>query len=73
MDHDGRRYPKSDYEGVSVPEAYEHNTGILPHEHCDLEARFPKAVAAEPQADQDVDAEDLVEQRGVTIGMRGDK
>ena len=71
MEHDGRRYPKSDFEGVSVPEAYEHDVCILPHEHVDMEARFPKAVAAEPQADQDMDEEDLVEQKGVAIGMRG--
>ena len=70
MEHDGRRYPKGHFEGMSVPEAYEHDVCILLHEHDDLDARFPKAVAAEPLPDQDLGEEDLVERNGVTIGMK---
>ena len=40
MEHDGRRYPKSDFEGVRVTETYEHDVCIFPHAHVDFEARF---------------------------------
>ena len=70
MGHDGRRYPRSDFEGMDVPDAFEHNVHMLPHEHDDLEERFPRAMAAEPQGDHDMDSEDLLEQEGVAIGMK---
>ena len=70
MSHDGRQYPRSEFEGVAVPDAYEHDVHMLPHEHHNLEERFPRAVAAEPQGDQDMDCEDLLEQEGVAIGMK---
>ena len=66
--HDGRRFPSQDYEGEVVPDAYEHGLDVLPHEMPDLEERFPRALAADPQGDADPIADDSLEERGVAIG-----
>ena len=70
MSHDGQRYPKTNFEGQDVPDAFEHDVHMLPHEHGDLKERFPRALAAEPQGDCDVDTEDLLEKEGVEIGKK---
>ena len=68
MSHDGGRFPNVKFEDADVPEAFEHDVSVLPHEHEDLEARFPRAVAARPPGDRDMDAEDELERTGMEIG-----
>ena len=53
MMHHGRRFPKSEYEGDAVPEAYRHDPQLLPHLREDLEQLFPCAVACSPAGNAD--------------------
>ena len=66
--HDGRSFPAQDYEGVVVPDAYEYSLDVLPHELPDIDARFPRALAADPQGDEDPYEDTSLEVRGVAIG-----
>ena len=66
--HDGRSFPAQDYEGMVVPDAYEHGLDVLPHELPDVDARFPRALAADPRGDEDPIEDDSLEKRGVAIG-----
>ena len=70
MSHDGQQFPKTLWEDADVPEAFEHDVSTLPHEHADLETRFPRAMACRPQGDCDMDAYDELEKVGIELGMR---
>jgi len=68
----GRVFPCSEYEGQRLPEAYGHDESILPHQHEDLEERFPRAhVPVAADADEALSEPDRLEQRGEALG-RGD-
>jgi hypothetical protein len=68
MMHYGRRFPKSEYEGDAIPEAYRHDPLLLPHLHEDLEQLFPCAVACSPAGDADPLEDTSLEKRGIRIG-----
>ena len=59
-------------EGVdeALPEAYHSRTGLLPHQHEDLDSRFPRAVVGLPSLDEDPPSHDGLETRGRIIGQR---
>ena len=63
MSVDGHDFPKVLYEGMEVPEAWSYNQTELPHLQRDLEALFPKAVAAPDAGDRDPPARDLLGER----------
>ncbi len=71
VEHDGHRYPAIEFEGRYLPDAYEHDPSLLPHFHCDIERLFPRAIAAEPQDDQDVEQNDDLERKGEELGRSG--
>ena len=70
----GRRFPRLEWNPddgtgvVEVPEAYEHDIMVLPHEHDHMDAFFPQAYAAPDQGDLDPPADDYLEARGVRLG-----
>ena len=65
----GRVFPCSEYEGQRLPEAYGHDESILPHQHEDLEERFPRAhVPVAADADEILSEPDSLEQRGAALG-----
>ena len=74
MDWDNKIFIKTVYDGPElpagtwVPEAYEHNEDVLPHEHLNLEATFPRAVAVPTLGDKDPPQHDGLEDRGVELG-----
>ncbi len=74
MDWGGRKFPCSrwspgeDAEDILVPEAYEHDVGVLPHEHSLCESFFPRAHAAPEKGDEDMATDDSWEARGVHLG-----
>ena len=68
MEHNGQRFPKREYEGFAVPEAYRHDPQLLPHLHKDLERLFPRAVACDHAGDEDPVEDESLEARGVRIG-----
>ena len=43
MSYGGRVFPCVEYEGIQVPEAYDHDPEILPHQHENMEELFPRA------------------------------
>ena len=55
-------------EGTWVPEAFEHDQGLLPHEHSDLDHLFPRASAAAPLGDEDPLQTDDLEEKGAELG-----
>ena len=59
----GHDFPKVLYEGMEVPEACSYRQTELPHVQPDLEALFPKAVAAPDAGDRDPPARDLLGER----------
>ena len=57
-------------EEEEVPEAYPCCPGMLPHEHADLEARFPRAEAGPDAGDSEPDECSALETRGRLIGAQ---
>ncbi len=68
VEHDGHMFPTTEYDGERVVEALPSNSGILPHQHEDMEERFPRARACEALEDDDPAAHDGLEARGVRLG-----
>ena len=74
MDWDGHRFPRDHWspgageEMISVPDAYEYSTTLLPHEHLHYATVFPQALAALDRGDADPPEDDSWEQRGVEVG-----
>ena len=74
MEWYGQRFPKSSWDpedgtGVmDVPDAYEHDPLLLPHEHLQLAEVFPRAVAAPEKGDRDPHRGDSWEVIGIQIG-----
>ena len=59
-------------DGLRVPEAFDHDTSILPHQHEDLEERFPQAfVPVAADADETTSEADALEQHGTALGRSG--
>ena len=54
----------------ALPEAYHSRTGLLQHQHGDLESRFPRALVGLPSPDKDPPSHDGLETRGMIIGQR---
>ena len=72
MSYGGRDFPCVEYEGILVPEAYDHDPAILPHQHENMEELFPRAcVPHAADADEAVAETDPLEQRGERIGRSG--
>ena len=72
MSYGGREFPCVEYEGILVPEAYDHDPAILPHQHENMEELFPRAfVPHAADADEAVAETDPLEQRGERIGRSG--
>ncbi len=69
--HRGRLYPAAAYEGEVVPEAWEHDSRVLPHFHADVDAFFPEAVAAGERGDEDWPEDTGLEHRGEALGRSG--
>ena len=69
VSHDGHRYPRVEFEGELVPEAFEHVHNILPHLHQDLAAWFPRATAVTELDDEDPMEDTRLEERGLARGM----
>ena len=56
-------------DGQRVPEAFDHDVSILPHQHEGLEELFPQAhVPTAADADEAISEADCLEQRGAEIG-----
>ena len=55
-----------------LPEAYRMDPGKLPHNHGDLEERFPRAVACAELADKDIESGDKIEAYGEELGSSPD-
>ena len=74
MNWDGRQFPYSrwdsgdDSEAVMVPDAYEYDLEILPHEHPLYEEVFPRARAAPEKGDGDPATDDSWGARGTSLG-----
>ena len=64
-------FPVVTVEGVKTPDAFEHDSSLLPHEHVDLEDIFPRAVAAAQLPDQDPEDDETLEKRGEQLGRCG--
>ncbi len=73
VEHDGHMFPTTECDGERVVEALPSNTGLLPHQHEDMEERFPRARACEALEDDDPVAHDGLEARGVRLGKRLDQ
>ena len=59
-------------DGQRVPEAFGHDTSILPHQHGELEELFPQAhVPVAADADEALSEADGLEQRGTELGRGG--
>ena len=52
-----------------MPEAYRSEAGLLPHLHCDVESRYPKAQAAGEVDDPDPPEHQGLEARGELLGQ----
>ena len=66
----GKVFPVVTVEGVKTPDAFEHDSSLLPHEHADLESVFPGAVAVEQLMDKDPVGEEALERCGEELGLR---
>jgi hypothetical protein len=73
VEHDGHMFPTTECDGERVVEALPSNTGLLPHQHEDMEERFPRARACEALEDDDPVVHDGLEARGVRLGKRLDQ
>jgi len=72
MNYGGRVFPCVEYEGIQVPEAYDHDPEILPHQHENMEELFPRAfVPHAADADEVMTEIDSLEQRGEQLGRSG--
>jgi hypothetical protein len=71
MEWQGRAFPVVVVDSVKVPDAFEHDMSLLPHEHVDLEDIFPRAVAAAQLPDQDPEDDETLEKRGEQLGRYG--
>ena len=59
-------------DGQRVPEAFDHDVSILPHQHEGLEELFPQAhVPTAADADEAISEADCLEQRGAETGRSG--
>ncbi len=71
---DGRLFPCEYWdpgngdELVKIPNAYEHEPGLLPHEHLHHLELFPRARAVEARGDVDPPVGDSWEVRGIVVG-----
>ena len=70
MAWDGHEYPKGNFDGEDVPEAFEYDVSVLPHYQADLESIFPRAVAIDPMEDRDPHDNCDLEKRGAEIGRQ---
>jgi hypothetical protein len=71
MEHEGRMFPTTEWDGERVVEALQARPGLLPHQHGDMEERFPKARACDALPDDDPPSHDGLEARGIALGRRG--
>ena len=71
---DGRWFPKVDRGDAAhdlvqdLPEAYHMDPGKLPHNHGDLEEKFPLAVACGELTDKSFESEEVIEACGQQLG-----
>ncbi len=70
VERDGHLFDVAIWEEEEVPEAYPCCPGMLPHEHADLEARFPRAEAGPDAGDSEPDECSALETRGRHIGAQ---
>ena len=68
VDYDGRRFPLATLDGDVLPDAFEHQDGLLPHLHDNWKDLFPRARACEEAGDEDPPGEDGLEEYGTAIG-----
>ncbi len=73
IERDGYSFDVATWEEEEVPEAYTCCPGMLPHEHADLEARFPRAEAGPDAGDSEPDDCSTLEARGRRIGAQSDE
>ena len=53
LDWRGQTFPATQHEGVLLPEAYESLPGLLPHQHDDQDARYPRAAVGHEPGDHE--------------------
>ncbi len=70
VEHDGRMFPTVEWDGEQVVEALPARPELLPHQHDDLEERFPKARACDALLDDDPPSHDGLEARGIQLGKK---
>ena len=59
-------------DGQQIPEAFDHDASILPHQHESLDELFPQAhVPVAADAGEAVSEADSLEQRGTALGRSG--
>jgi len=68
VEWDGRRFPLATLDGDVLPDAFEHQIGLLPHLHDNLKELFPRAKACEDAGDEDPPGDDGLEKCGRAIG-----
>ena len=68
VEHDGRLFPTTEWEGERVVEALPARPELLPHQHEDLIDRFPRAHACAELLDADPASHDGLEARGLQRG-----
>ena len=73
IERDGHLFDVVIWEEEEVPEAYPSSPDILPHEHADLEARFPRAEAGPDAGDQEPSESGALEARGRRIGAHAEE
>ena len=65
----GRTFPAVLEQGELLPEAYLHDTKLLPHLHSNYEFIFPAAVAADERLEMELPEDDRLEARGRQLGV----
>ncbi len=64
----GKTFPAVVNEGELLPDAYLHDTSLLPHLHEDYEFVFPAAQAVDEREEVRLDEDDCLEVRGRALG-----
>ena len=72
MKLDGHVFRAVQWEGLTVAEAHSYDMRVLPHQvEGGIDGKFPRAVPAPAQSDEDLEGVSELERRGLEIGKSG--